>query len=49
MASEVTDETKIARILTVIEERFANRSVLFFTEYKATQALLMSALAQAVR
>ena len=44
VANEVTDETKIARILTVIEERFANRSVLFFTEYKATQALLMSAL-----
>ena len=44
VASEVTDETKIARILTVIEECFPDRSVLFFTEYKATQALLMSAL-----
>ena len=44
LASEVTDETKIQRILTVIEERFADRSVLFFTEYKATQALLMNAL-----
>ena len=43
-ASEVTTETKIARIITVIEDRFADRSVLFFTEYKATQALLMSAL-----
>ncbi len=44
VASEVTDETKIARILTVVEECFPDRSVLFFTEYKATQALLMSAL-----
>ena len=44
VASEVTEETKIARILSVVEECFADRSVLFFTEYKATQALLMSAL-----
>ncbi len=43
-AREVTSETKIARIITVIEDRFADQSVLFFTEYKATQALLMSAL-----
>ena len=43
-ANEVTDETKIARILSVVDESFADRSVLFFTEYKATQALLMSAL-----
>ena len=44
VASEVTEETKIARILSVVKECFADRSVLFFTEYKATQALLMSAL-----
>ena len=43
-ANEVTNETKIARILAVVDESFANRSVLFFTEYKATQALLMGAL-----
>ena len=43
-ANDVTDETKIERILTVVDESFADRSVLFFTEYKATQALLMSAL-----
>ena len=43
-ANEVIEETKIARILSVVEESFADRSVLFFTEYKATQALLMSAL-----
>ncbi|WP_419859975.1 DEAD/DEAH box helicase [Candidatus Palauibacter sp.] len=45
-AQEVADETKIARILAVVDESFAGRSVLFFTEYKATQALLMSALHQ---
>ena len=43
-AEDVTEETKIRRILQVIEGSFAGRSVLFFTEYKATQALLMSAL-----
>ena len=43
-ANEVTEETKIQRILSVVDESFAGKSVLFFTEYKATQALLMSAL-----
>ena len=43
-ANDVTDETRIERILTVVDKSFADRSVLFFTEYKATQALLMSAL-----
>ena len=43
-ANEVTDETKVGRILQVVDESFAHRSVLFFTEYKATQALLISAL-----
>ena len=43
-ANEVTDETKIEHILTVVDGSFSDRSVLFFTEYKATQALLMSAL-----
>ena len=43
-ANDVTDETKVERILTVVDEAFADRSVLFFTEYKATQALLMNAL-----
>lgn len=43
-AKQVTHETKIASILVLVEGRFAERSVLFFTEYKATQSLLMSAL-----
>ena len=43
-ARAVSAETKVERILEVVDESFANRSVLFFTEYKATQALLISAL-----
>ena len=43
-AQAVSAETKVERILEVVDESFTNRSVLFFTEYKATQALLMSAL-----
>jgi superfamily II DNA or RNA helicase len=43
-ADEVNTETKIERILEVIEQSFPSEAILFFTEYKATQALLMSAL-----
>ncbi len=45
-ADEVTQESRIRRILEVIDEQFAGQSVLLFTEYKATQALVMSALQQ---
>lgn len=43
-ADLVVEDTKILRIMEVLEERFKDRSVLFFTEYKTTQAALMSAL-----
>lgn len=43
-ADAISNETKIETIIKVVEERFSGRQVLFFTEYKATQALLMSAL-----
>lgn len=43
-ADAVKSETKIEKILSLLKERFSDRSVLFFTEYKATQSLLMSAL-----
>ena len=43
-ANQVADETKVARIIEIINESFAGRSVLLFTEYKATQALVMTAL-----
>ncbi len=43
-ADAVQTETKIEKILSLLDERFSGRAVLFFTEYKATQSLLMSAL-----
>ncbi|MEI8375850.1 MAG: SNF2-related protein [Planctomycetota bacterium] len=43
-AEVITRETKIDKILELVEGPFGDRSVLFFTEYKATQSLLMSAL-----
>lgn len=43
-ADAVTAETKIKKILDILEGKFQDRQVLFFTEYKTTQALLMTAL-----
>jgi ERCC4-related helicase len=43
-ASSVVRETRIDRIIEIIEKRFTGQSILFFTEYKKTQALMMSAL-----
>ena len=43
---QVKSETKIDRLLELLDDRFSERTVLFFTEYKATQGLLMSALMQ---
>ena len=43
-ASSVVRETRIDRIIQIVEKRFSGQSVLFFTEYKKTQALMMAAL-----
>jgi len=43
-ANAIEKETKIQKILDVVASQFADRQILFFTEYKATQSLLMSAL-----
>jgi superfamily II DNA or RNA helicase len=43
-ADAVTEETKVRKILELLEGPFASRPVLMFTEYKATQSLLMSKL-----
>ncbi len=43
-ADAVVSETKIQKILDVLEDHYKDRQVLFFTEYKATQALLITAL-----
>jgi ERCC4-related helicase len=45
-ARAVKVETRIQRVVEIIENRFPDRPVLLFTEYKRTQALLMSALIQ---
>lgn len=43
-ANAIDRETKIQKILNVVATQFVDHQVLFFTEYKATQSLLMSAL-----
>ncbi|MBD5804509.1 RNA polymerase-associated protein RapA [Azoarcus sp. Aa7] len=43
-ARAVKVETRIQRVIEIIDSRFAGRPVLLFSEYKRTQALLMSAL-----
>ncbi|WP_295409068.1 DEAD/DEAH box helicase [uncultured Thiocystis sp.] len=43
-AEPITEESKILRIGELIDRRFSERSVLLFTEYKATQALVVSTL-----
>jgi len=45
-ADSVCQETKIVRLLEILERQYEGMQVLFFTEYKATQALVMSALMQ---
>lgn len=44
VAERVQRETKIEKILNLLDGPFADRTVLFYTEYKATQALLMTEL-----
>ncbi|HCM5461923.1 SNF2-related protein [Klebsiella aerogenes] len=44
LAGNVESETKIQTLLNVLETTFLNRTVVFFTEYKATQALLINTL-----
>jgi ERCC4-related helicase len=43
-ADRVTSEKRIVQIIEVIKKRFVNQPVLLFTEYKRTQALVISAL-----
>lgn len=44
LAERITDETKIRTILQVIQNEYPDEQILFFTEYKATQSALMTAL-----
>ena len=41
---QVTDETRVHKVIDVIRTRFADEPVLLFTEYKRTQALMIAAL-----
>ena len=43
-ADQIPVESKIARISQIVDDQFRGRSVLLFTEYKATQALVVSTL-----
>jgi hypothetical protein len=43
-ADRVQKETKIDRIVSILQHEYAGRKVLLFTEYKATQSLIISAL-----
>src|SRR6185437_10045070 len=45
LADAIVQETKIERLLQMIDEEFGpNEPILLFTEYKATQALIVNAL-----
>ena len=46
-AEQIASETRIERVVQVIQERFVDEQVLLFTEYKATQSLVISALMRA--
>lgn len=43
-AGKIVNETRVDRVIQVIKDRFSDEQVLLFTEYKATQALVVSAL-----
>jgi len=43
-AGKIANETRVGRVVQVIKDRFADEQVLLFTEYKATQSLVISAL-----
>jgi hypothetical protein len=44
LADKVVEESRIKEIIKIIKEKFPNDSILLFTEYKRTQALMLSAL-----
>lgn len=46
LASQIKDETKIKSLIEILETDFKDRTVVLFTEYKATQSLLYSVIEQ---
>ncbi len=43
-AEQIAEESKVARIGEIIDGQYSDRSILLFTEYRATQALVVSTL-----
>ena len=44
LGKQITHESRIDQIIKIVEDDYPNKNVLFFTEYKKTQSLLMSEL-----
>jgi ERCC4-related helicase len=44
LADKVKEESRIKEIINIIKTKYPSEPILFFTEYKRTQALVMSAL-----
>lgn len=44
LAEDVKEETKIQTLMDLLEADYSDQNVLFFTEYKATQSMLLSKL-----
>ena len=44
LGNQVTHESRIDQIISIVEEEYPTENVLFFTEYKKTQSLLMTEL-----
>lgn len=44
LGQKITQETRVMRVLEIIQQRFPNDPVLLFTEYKRTQALVVAEL-----
>ena len=44
LAERITEETKLKTIMATIETDYPSEPIVFFTEYKATQSAIMSAL-----
>lgn len=44
LAERITEETKLKTIMATIEADYPSEPIVFFTEYKATQSAMMSAL-----
>lgn len=44
LGKQITHESRIDEIIKIVEQEYSNENVLFFTEYKRTQKLLMTEL-----